>query len=260
MAGEPGTGPDPRRGDRPSPFWPRFVTWPPAARVVVWFLGWPFVLASRARHQPGTSRTIRVATLVMAVVVGVPWLLTLSVLAAMLAPGEGTGAGFLGGSPDVIFAPLDPATTPPAPAPEASTTAGDVMTVERIVDGDTLVLSGLPERARLIGIDAPELARNGRRADCLGPEASVHLGDLVPPGTDVTVTFDVEQVDDFDRPLVYLHRTVDDLFVNEAMVAGGWASAVAIEPNVANVDRFVAAEGVARAAGRGLWSEACPTS
>lgn len=301
MVGDRQPPDEPPTSGRAAPFWPRFVTWPPALQVVVWILGWPFVLASRARHVPGTSTATRVATTVLAVVAGVPWLLTLAALAALLVPGEGTGAGMLDDAPDVIFAPLDPETAPPGAAtPEATDDvpddgastgtasddassagpgagAGDgsdaaagvgpdagaggvAMTVQRIVDGDTLVLSGLDERARLIGIDAPELAHDGRPAECLGPEASLHLGDLVPPDTDVVVTFDVERTDRFGRPLVYLHRAVDGLFVNEAMLTGGYATTLTIEPNVASARALADAEGRARAAGRGLWSGACPAS
>ncbi|MDX1658630.1 MAG: thermonuclease family protein [Nitriliruptorales bacterium] len=129
-----------------------------------------------------------------------------------------------------------------------------VTTIERIVDGDTLYVADLEERVRLIGIDAPETQHPDQGVECFGREASAHLGELVPPGTEVRVVFDVERVDRYDRPLGYLYRTDDDLFVNLAMVADGYAMAYTVPPNVEHAEEFVAAQRDAREAGRGLWS------
>lgn len=134
---------------------------------------------------------------------------------------------------------------------------GLATTVERIVDGDTLVVGDLDERVRLIGIDTPETPR-GEPAECFGREATAHLAALVPPGTDVRVVFDVERTDRFGRPLGYLYRVRDDLFVNLAMVRDGYASTLTIPPNVTHEEAFVAAQREAREAGRGLWA-ACGT-
>lgn len=127
-------------------------------------------------------------------------------------------------------------------------------TVARIVDGDTLYLAGLPERARLVGIDTPETRHPRRGVECFGPQATAHLARLVPPGTAVTLTFDVERTDRYGRPLVYLWRTSDGLFVNLRMVADGYAQVLTVPPNVRHAERFVSAQREARAAGRGLWS------
>ena len=158
------------------------------------------------------------------------------------------------------------ATPTPSPAATASTAVGSpgddrstrsdalVTTVERIVDGDTLYVADLEERVRLIGIDAPETQHPDQGVECFGREAGAHLAALVPPGTEVRVVFDVERVDRYDRPLGYLYRTEDDLFVNLAMVADGYAMAYTLPPNVEHADELVAAQREAREAGRGLWS------
>lgn len=154
---------------------------------------------------------------------------------------------------------VDPTTEPDATSGIGTSTErdGEVMTVERIVDGDTLYLSGLPERARLIGIDTPETVAPDSPVECFGPEATGHLTELVPPGSEVVVTFDVERIDQYDRPLVYLYRASDDLFVNEAMLADGYAQVVTHPPNVAHVDVFRNAQASAREDGLGLWSADC---
>ena len=155
-------------------------------------------------------------------------------------------------------APATPTNLPtPSPPAPSGLPDGVPMVVDRIVDGDTLYLTGLAERARLIGIDTPETVAPNSPVECLGPEATAHLTELVPPGTDVVVTFDVELVDRFDRPLVYLYRVEDGLFVNEAMLADGFALLATFPPNVAHVETFRAAEREAREAGVGLWSTAC---
>ena len=133
-------------------------------------------------------------------------------------------------------------------------TADLTTTVTRIVDGDTLYLADLDERMRLIGIDTPETRDPDTGVQCFGPEATRHLTDLVPPGTRVRVVWDVDRYDRYDRPLGYLYRASDGLFVNRRMVADGYATAFTVPPNVAHVDDFVAAQREARAAGRGLWS------
>lgn len=136
-------------------------------------------------------------------------------------------------------------------------TEGDgalVTTVTRIVDGDTLRLADLEARLRLIGVDAPETRHPDRGVECFGREAAERLEELVPPGTRVRVVWDVERRDRYDRPLGYLHRAEDGLFVNLQMVRDGYASAYTVPPNVAHADEFVAAQRAAREAGRGLWS------
>jgi endonuclease YncB( thermonuclease family) len=128
-------------------------------------------------------------------------------------------------------------------------------TVARVIDGDTVVLAigGAEEPARLIGIDTPESVAPGRPVECYGPEASARLGDLLPPGTAVDVTRDVEPRDRYDRLLVYLHRTADGLFVNAAQVADGYAEASDFPPNSAHRTELSRAEHPARTAGLGLW-------
>lgn len=148
--------------------------------------------------------------------------------------------------------------TEPAPsrsdAPTGPVPAGLETTVTRIVDGDTLYVSDLSVRVRLIGIDTPETVHPDRGVECFGREATAHLTRLVPPGTRVVVEFDVERTDRYDRPLGYVWRVSDGTHVNLAMVEDGYAQAYTVPPNVRYSDRFVAAQRRARDAGRGLWA------
>ncbi len=128
-------------------------------------------------------------------------------------------------------------------------------TVTHVVDGDTVEvrLGRRTERVRLLGIDTPETVKPGAPVDCFGPEASARTKALLPDGTEVRLTRDTEARDRFDRLLAYLVRARDDLFVNRALVADGYARTLSIEPNDAHRADLAAAEREARAAGRGLW-------
>lgn len=127
--------------------------------------------------------------------------------------------------------------------------------VDEVVDGDTvrLTIDGRSETVRLIGVDTPETKHPTRPVECYGPEAAAHLASLLPTGTVVGVVRDAESRDRYGRLLAYLVRADDGLFVNLDLVAGGWATTLAIEPNVAHAEEFAAAAEAARTASLGLW-------
>jgi len=127
--------------------------------------------------------------------------------------------------------------------------------VVRVVDGDTVVVGvgGVEESVRLIGIDTPESVARDRPDECFGVEASQRLAELLPPGTVVRLTRDVEPRDVYDRLLAYVQREPDGLFVNAAQVADGYAVAKDYPPNTTYRADLERAERAARAAGLGLW-------
>lgn len=139
-------------------------------------------------------------------------------------------------------------------SPDGAAPPGEA-TVERVVDGDTVIvrLGSLRERVRLIGIDTPEVHDPRTPVECYGAEASHQLARLLPPGTVVRLERDVEARDRYDRLLAYVHRGADGLFVNLAMAVEGYAAAATYPPNVTRTPAIVAAASEARAAGRGLW-------
>ena len=120
--------------------------------------------------------------------------------------------------------------------------------VERVVDGDTVVLSGLG-KARLIGVDTPEVHGGG---ECHGRAASAYAKRTLA-GRRVRWRYDVERRDRYGRALVYLWLG-DGRFFNSMLVREGFATPLTIPPNVAFADRFVADARAARRSSRGLWS------
>jgi endonuclease YncB( thermonuclease family) len=129
-------------------------------------------------------------------------------------------------------------------------------TVERVVDGDTVVVrfGGDAQSVRLIGIDTPESVKPNSPVECFGKEAAAFTGSLLPKDTPVRVERDVEARDDYGRLLGYVIRADDALFVNIEIVRHGYAQPLTIPPNVAHVDEFVQAARDAEAADIGLWS------
>ncbi|MCP4087797.1 MAG: thermonuclease [Actinomycetia bacterium] len=169
----------------------------------------------------------------------------LLVLSSCTLDGTSSRATEVGSDPAPTSNPTSPATTRPRAT----------AVVDRVVDGDTLVLvlGGEPERVRLIGIDTPESVAETRPNQCFGVEASLRMSELLPEGTEVWITRDVEARDQYGRLLAYVHRTSDDLFVNLAMVEEGYAGVFTFPPNVTYADLFVEAAARAREADLGLW-------
>jgi micrococcal nuclease len=130
--------------------------------------------------------------------------------------------------------------------------------VLRVVDGDTIhaLVGGRDLAIRLIGVDTPETLHPTVGVECYGPEAARHLHALLD-GRSVRLVYDVEPTDRYGRTLAYVYR--GDMFVNLHLVRRGYATVLTIRPDVAHAPEFEAAEGRARAAGRGLWG-ACPST
>lgn len=149
-----------------------------------------------------------------------------------------------------------------------STAPGDVASldgaavrVERVIDGDTLVLAttdrttGKAIRVRLWGVDAPELAHGGSAAEPLAGEARAALERFVGAGE---VTLALERSETRDRyGRLLAHVIVDGESAGAALVAAGLAESVERWRH-RDTERFEALELAARRAKRGIWSESTP--
>jgi len=137
-----------------------------------------------------------------------------------------------------------------APVTHASTTAR----VERVVDGDTIIVTidGARTRIRLIGVDTPETVKPGTPVQCYGPQASAFTKHALN-GEDVRLEYDRDRTDRYGRTLAYVYRARDDLFVNLALVQQGYARALDIAPDHAHASELALAQKAAQTAKRGLW-------
>lgn len=127
--------------------------------------------------------------------------------------------------------------------------------VERVVDGDTLMLEG-GEKVRLIGVDAPESVKPGSETECFGKESSEYLKQKLE-GETITLQKDTTDRDRYGRLLRYVY--VDQEFINELLVSEGYARAKSYPPDQREEERLWQAERSAKEKGLGLWGK-CPAS
>lgn len=129
--------------------------------------------------------------------------------------------------------------------------ANQPLRVERVVDGDTLLLA-TGHRVRLLGVDTPETKDPDRPPEPLGTEATEFTRAFVD-GKSIRLEYDRERLDNYRRVLAYVF--VDDRLLNAAIIEAGFSRAETRFPYRADRKRlFEEAEAAARAAGRGLWS------
>jgi len=138
-----------------------------------------------------------------------------------------------------------------APARDAARTAA---TVERIIDGDTLVVrSG--QHVRLVQIDSPEAGE-----ECYAESATRELTRLARPGQRVVLERDarLDAVDRYGRLLRYIW--VGGTNVNVELVRRGAATPWFYDGDRGRyASRLLAAVSSARRAARGMWG-ACRVS
>lgn len=128
--------------------------------------------------------------------------------------------------------------------------------VVQVVDGDTFIVAfagTTSARVRLVGVDAPESRHPTRGEEPYGVAAAGFLRELLPPGTTVSLEFDVEVADSHGRLLAYAYLA-DGRMVNEVLLEAGYAQLYTFPPNVRYVERFRRAQRAGREANRGLWA------
>ncbi|MFA5089933.1 MAG: thermonuclease family protein [Candidatus Omnitrophota bacterium] len=171
------------------------------------------------------------------------------------------GVNLYGDEPVTIYYSEDGKFTIPFGVSEKYT---DVL-VAKAIDGDTLELAN-GERVRLIGVDTPEmhesrkLYRDSRRSgndittiQKLGRRAYDFTRKLVE-GKRVSLEFDVEKYDRYNRILAYVYLK-DGTFINAEIIKAGYASLMTIPPNVKYADLFSKLYRQARDNRRGLWGK-----
>jgi endonuclease YncB( thermonuclease family) len=101
--------------------------------------------------------------------------------------------------------------------------------VVQVVDGDTVVLAG-GIKVRVLGIDAPEMEKDGHPADFLAHKAKATLAELTLDRT-VGLEYDRLRYDHYGRLLAYLWLS-DHTLVNAELVRRGLARVYFIAPNL----------------------------
>lgn len=118
--------------------------------------------------------------------------------------------------------------------------------VDRVIDGDTIKLNnGIT--VRYIGINAPEMTTK-----CFAREATDYNRQLVE-GQVVALEKDISDTDKYNRLLRYVY--LENVMINEKLVAEGYAQVATYPPDVKYVDKFLAAQKSAKASNLGLWAK-----
>jgi micrococcal nuclease len=124
--------------------------------------------------------------------------------------------------------------------------------VERVVDGDTLLLTN-KARVRLLGVDTPETVKPDHPVEPWGPEATDFTRQFLVDGQ-VRLELGHERKDDYGRWLAFVW--VDDRLLNEELVRAGLSPAVTYSLRSPPMKRrLLAAQAEAEEARRGIWSQ-----
>lgn len=142
---------------------------------------------------------------------------------------------------------------PSAPLMSAAQTGPDVERVVRVLDGDTFEVrrGDAVSTVRLLDVDAPDAATDGRDAQCGAEAAKAFLEKRLPVGTPVSIRFSDLQFDWYQRELGWV-TTPDRKVVNVDVVAAGMGAAWQQQPDAEFLEPLRAAHRSAAQAGTGL--------
>lgn len=143
--------------------------------------------------------------------------------------------------------------------PSPDSLAEGAYQVERVVDGDTLLLTN-GARVRLLGIDTPETVQPNHAVEPWGREASAFTEKAIAGHLkQVRLQFDRERQDRYQRFLAYVW--IEDQMLNEELVRRGLATAeLQYNYSPAMKRRFKQAEEEARSGRIGIWSQSRGTA
>ncbi|MGN0166278.1 MAG: thermonuclease family protein [Lachnospiraceae bacterium] len=125
--------------------------------------------------------------------------------------------------------------------------------VVRVKDGDTIVIdcNGENFTIRLIGIDAPESVHpDADKNTSQGEIASEFMKETLE-GKSVSLEFDEELYDRYDRLLAYVY--LEDEMLNALLLKKGYAKVTIYEPNHKYEDYFLSLQDVAKLKKTGFW-------
>ena len=150
-------------------------------------------------------------------------------------------------------------TLAPAPLPAAGTgphcgtdSYSTHVRIKYVIDGDTVKLD-TGESLRLIGVDTPEIGRDGSRDERGARAAAEYLKSLVPGSPSLPVVFGAENHDRHGRLLGHLFLA-DGANIQARLLGGGYGTPLIMPPNLKFLDCYRSNTEAAIAAKRGIWS------
>ncbi len=122
-----------------------------------------------------------------------------------------------------------------------------------VIDGDTIRLQD-GRHVRFIGLNTPELGRDGRPPQPYAREAAGALRELLEPHQrQVLLRYGQEQHDRYGRTLAHPYLPGRDNITAE-LIRQGLATALVVPPNTHHLDCYQRAERQAREQRRGIWT------
>ncbi|MEH6825100.1 MAG: thermonuclease family protein [Motiliproteus sp.] len=126
--------------------------------------------------------------------------------------------------------------------------------IKRIVDGDTLHLKD-GRKVRLIGINTPELGRDGQPDQPLAKQATATARRLIKGQNPLLLQIGTQPQDHYGRVLGHIFLA-DGRSLEAELLKQGLGFAISMPPNLALRDCLNQAERQARTANLGVWAEA----
>lgn len=122
-----------------------------------------------------------------------------------------------------------------------------------VIDGDTIKveMDGKKETVRFLLMDTPETHHPKLGEQPLGKEASAFTKKMLSEAKTVTLEYDVEERDKYDRILAYVYA--DGKSVQEALIKAGLARVGYIYESKRHLSDFREAESVAKKEKIGIW-------
>ena len=127
----------------------------------------------------------------------------------------------------------------------------EIVEVTHIIDGDTVILKD-GRHIRLIGINTPEIGRNGKASEPGADAAREHLLSLLQGHRQILMEIDRQQFDRYKRTLAHLFLP-DGENIQANLLAEGLATPLTIPPNLNYLDCYLHHSNEAIASQQGLW-------
>jgi len=128
----------------------------------------------------------------------------------------------------------------------------ETVEITHVIDGDTVILKD-GRHIRLIGINTPEIGRNGKASEPGATAARKHLLSLLQEHKQIYLKTDTQQFDRYKRTLAHLFLP-DGKNIQANLLAEGLAMPLTIPPNLGYLDCYLHHSNEAIASQRGLWS------
>jgi micrococcal nuclease len=130
--------------------------------------------------------------------------------------------------------------------------ADETVEVTHVIDGDTVILED-GRHIRLIGINTPEIGRNGKASEPGADAAQKHLQSMLQGHRQTFLKYDTEEFDRYKRTLAHLFLP-DGENIQANLLAEGLAIPLTIPPNLGYLGCYLHHSNQAIASRRGLWS------